>query len=425
MGNDSNQCTVVYPFLKEKKILITRNESLKNDEIYFNEFFRLIREYSEHCLTSNQNGMDKIYSSLKSLIFDYNKDKCIKRILDHLVDDAVSNLEKLPNADVDNLYKKITYNKLNQGSPDYVYLKEKQMSLKEYILILFDWVNDIISYRDSIRSTKDKHELETILEFQTTGALLYHSEILRSVLSKVYSLVDDYERILYYLDNVSAHQRSLDLILKCLRQRKSEYGEIYKNIQWSFIEPIENIVELNETPSFSFDKIWLACGLEDIEIKTDFKKDYIQDKFDSYDKNSELKTCLHSEIRMIDYLIEQNIHEVHDKDVEIGISKLPCYPCSLYIEQLNNKFKRNFYVGSPTSHGKIYPKWMFRKNEEDMIKNSVTNQLYIFLTNELKLLELRIRKKSGDSDHQETEIDDDAVNNEFIHLMVKQKMKHQ
>ncbi|CAF3172262.1 unnamed protein product [Rotaria socialis] len=412
--------------LERKKILITRNESLKNDDkIYFNEFFRLIQEYSEHCLPSNQNGMDKIYSSLKSLIFEYNKDKCIKRILDHLFDDAVSNLEKLPNANVDNLCQKINFNKLNRGSADYYYLKEKKISLKEYILILFDWVNDIISYRDSIRSTKDKLELKTILQFQATGALLYHSEIFRSVLSKVYSIVDDYERILYYLDKVSAHQRSLHLILKILEQRKSEYGEIYKNIQWSFIEPIENIVKLNETPSFSFDKIWLACGLEDNEIKIDFKKDYIQDKFDSYDKNSELKTCLRSEIRMIDYLIEQNIHEVHDKDVEIGISKLPCYPCSLYIEQLNNKFKRNFYVGSPTTYGKIYPKWMFRKNEEDTIKNSVTNQLYIFFTNELKLLELKIRKKSGDSDKQETEIDDDAVDYEFMLRDIKKMTEDQ
>ena len=37
-------------------------------------------------------------------------------------------------------------------------------------------------------------------------------------------------------------------VLKTLHKRKSEYGEIYKNIQWSFIEPIEQIVELKTTP---------------------------------------------------------------------------------------------------------------------------------------------------------------------------------
>jgi hypothetical protein len=39
------------------------------------------------------------------------------------------------------------------------------------------------------------------------------------------------ERILYYLDKVSAHIRSLNLILKCLYQRQFDYGEIYKSIQ--------------------------------------------------------------------------------------------------------------------------------------------------------------------------------------------------
>jgi len=77
-----------------------------------------------------------------------------------------------------------------------------------------------------------------------------------------------------------------------------------------------------------------------------------------------------SEIHIIDYLIEQNIREIYDHDVEIKISKLPCYPCSLYIEELNNKFYRKSSVGCSATHGKIYPNWMFRKNEEDMIINS-------------------------------------------------------
>ncbi|CAF1017338.1 unnamed protein product [Rotaria sp. Silwood1] len=79
---------------------------------------------------------------------------------------------------------------------------------------------------------------------------------------------------------------------------------------------------------------------------------------------------------MIDYLIEQNIHEINDNDIEIGLSKLPCYICSLYIEKLNEKFHRNFCVGSLTTHGKIYGKWTFRNNEDIIIKNYINDHLY-------------------------------------------------
>jgi len=291
----------------------------------------------------------------------------------------------------------------------------KQMPLKEYISILFDWINYIISNRNSIKNNESNVELKIILKFQTIGEGLYHSEIFRSILKQVVSNVDDYERILYYLDKVSAHKQSLDLILKSLEQHTSAYGETYKNIQWLFIEPIQETVELKETPSSSFDQIWSACGFQNDEIKTKFQDDYIENKLHPYDANLQLKTCLHSEIRIIDYLIEQNIQEIHDQDVEIGISQLPCYPCSLYIEELNKKFHRKFYVGSSTTHGKIYPNWMFRKNEEDTIINSVRRQLDILLTKEIELLELTIRKKSGDSDKQDTEIDDDDFNYKLMY----------
>ncbi|CAF4077825.1 unnamed protein product, partial [Rotaria sordida] len=365
------------------------------------------------------HGMHEIYSSLESIVFEYNKRKCIDRIIDYLFNDVVSNLEKLPNNNVDDLCQKITYNKLNKGSADYYHLKDNKMSLKEYILILFNWIKFIISNRDSIRNNKSNLELKIILKFQATAELLYHSRIFRSMLSIVYS-IDNVERILYYLDKVSAHRLSLNLILKTLEKRKSEYGERYKNIQWSFIEPIEKVVELKETPSSSFDKIWSACGLQNDQTKTAFQNEYIQNKFVEYDSSLKLSTCLHSEIRMIDCLIEQNIKEVHDKDVEIGISKLPCYLCSIYIEKLNIDFNRMFYVGSLITDGKIYPNWMFRNNEEDKIINYVNDQLYTFIKNDLQLLQSRIRTKSGDSDKQEIDIDDDDVNNAYMLRAMKE-----
>ncbi|CAF4553806.1 unnamed protein product [Rotaria sp. Silwood2] len=359
--NGSNKCTSVYPLLKEKKILITRNKPLKHyDKIYFDEFCRLIKEYSQHCLTSNEHDMNKIYLLLESIIFEYNKNRCIKRITDDLFDDVVSNLKKLSNVDVDNLSQEITCDKLKKGSTDYYHVKEKNRSLKEYILKLFNWINYITSNRHAIKNNKNNVEPEIILKFQVIGEFLYNCEIFRSILSKADSInnvsinndsikydsinndsfsndsiSNNAERILYYLDRVSAHHRSLNSILNTLEKNKSEYGEIYKNIDWHFIKPIKEIIRLKTIPSSSFDKILLACGLADNETKKEFQDKFIQNKFNSYDSNLKLSTCLHSEIRMIDYLIEQNIKEVHDKDVEIGISKLPCYLCSLCIEKLN------------------------------------------------------------------------------------------
>jgi hypothetical protein len=100
--NGSKSCTSVYPWLKNKQILITSNESLtNNDKIYFDHFFGLIRIYSCFCLISHKEGMSETYTRLKSLILQHNKDKCIKRIFDSLFNDAVSNLEKLPDFNID------------------------------------------------------------------------------------------------------------------------------------------------------------------------------------------------------------------------------------------------------------------------------------------------------------------------------------
>ncbi|CAF5000268.1 unnamed protein product, partial [Rotaria sp. Silwood1] len=167
-----------------------------------------------------------------------------------------------------------------------------------------------------------------------------------------------------------------------------------------------------------FDKIWLECRLGNDEIKKEFQDKFIQNKFNSYDSNLKLSTCLHSEIRMIDYLIEQNIKEVHDNDVEIGISKLPCYLCSLYIEKLNGDFNRTFYIGSLRTNEKIYPNWMFRNNEKDKIIYDINNQLCKFIKNEVQLFQLTIRNKIDNSDQQATEAAE-YINNRILHLNMR------
>lgn len=418
--NGSSQCTVVYPYLKKKTILITRNQPLEDDDkTYFNNFFGLIRQFTEYCLTSNEIGMEDKRSSLESLVFEYNKNKSIKRITDFLFDDAISNLETLSNDDVDWLCEVITYNKLNKGSADYFYLMMEHRSLKNYILKLLEWVKEIISYRNLIKKNASNVDFKIILKFQAISEALYHSEVFRQIIHRICSKNDAYECIQYYLDKVSAHKRSLDFIIKFLMKRTADYGETYKNIQWSFIEPIEDVVDLSEPPSLSFDKIWSDCGLPNDQTKAEFQNEYIKNKFGTYNNDLIVKVCLHSEIRMIDYLIEQNIREINDHDVEIGISKLPCYLCSLYIQELNNKFHRKFYVSFPITHGKIYPNWMFRKQEDFMMKYFIHRKLYEFLTTEIKELQARNRKRSGDSDKQHTEIDDDDVNEKYMARTMK------
>ena len=87
--NGSRSATAVYPYLKNKEMLITANESFnENDKIYFKHFFGLLRIYSVFCLQSDEDNMGKTYSLLQSLMFQFNKDKFVKRVLDPLFNDV-------------------------------------------------------------------------------------------------------------------------------------------------------------------------------------------------------------------------------------------------------------------------------------------------------------------------------------------------
>ncbi|CAF5055148.1 unnamed protein product, partial [Rotaria sp. Silwood1] len=77
--NGSNQCTSVYPWLKEKQLLISR--------------------------------VIEIRPILTSHIFEYNKNNCIKHILDPLFNDVISNLEELLYYDIDKIFGNIIIDK--------------------------------------------------------------------------------------------------------------------------------------------------------------------------------------------------------------------------------------------------------------------------------------------------------------------------
>ena len=418
--NGANPCTSVYVWIKNKKVLISRNERLPDeDKCYFNHFFGLIRIYSRFCLTSNSEGMLETYLLLRSLVSQYNKEKLIKRILDPLFNDSISNLKKLVNLNINDICAQVDMNNLKQSTTDYNHLTKQKMNLIDFVSLIFDSINEFISLRDSIRFDKNKPNMEIIEKVQTIAALFYNSNVLHSIIGKYFSTGSnsDSDRIHYYFDKVSAHFRSLNLILKCLRRQETVYGEIYKNIKWEFVEPIENQIKLFESPSITLENIWSKCNLPNDESKIDFKQKVIGNRLDKYDSNLELSTCLHSEIRMIDYLIEQNIGKPEIPDVEIGIAKLPCFPCSLYIEKLNEKFHRQFCVALLTTHGKMYSNWTFRTNEDESIKQYINDELYKLIKRGLEQSHEKFRNKSGDSDKQEINEDNDDIDIEFTEVM--------
>ncbi|CAF4753381.1 unnamed protein product, partial [Rotaria sp. Silwood2] len=127
--------------------------------------------------------MNEIHSLLKLTVFEYNKEKCIRRILDPMFNDAVSSLRELLASDINNVCQNVTIGEVMTCTPDHLYLIEQNISLKEYISILFNWVKRIVSIRESMKNDKYNINLNTIENFQECCELLYYSETFRSILS--------------------------------------------------------------------------------------------------------------------------------------------------------------------------------------------------------------------------------------------------
>ena len=62
------------------------------------------------------------------------------------------------------------------------------------------------------------------------------------------------------------------------------------------------------------------------------------------------------------------------QEIEIGISKMPCSPCSYYINRLNNKYNRRFCSANST-HGRIYSTWDYRHGEGPAVLDAVNQKL--------------------------------------------------
>jgi hypothetical protein len=133
--------------------------------------------------------MKKTYSLFKSLIFQFNKDKFVKLLLDPLFNDAVTSLENLSNHDINEIYGKITIPKLIKGSADYACLKEKNMPLDEYIAKLFTWLKKMLALQNSIAKDEKNSLLENIEKFNLYSESLYYSSIFRLIVLYVHMYI--------------------------------------------------------------------------------------------------------------------------------------------------------------------------------------------------------------------------------------------
>ncbi|UJR37166.1 hypothetical protein I4U23_029875 [Adineta vaga] len=95
-----------------------------------------------------------------------------------------------------------------------------------------------------------------------------------------------------------------------------------------------------------------------------------------------------------------NINETNGlQDIEIGISKMPCLLCWLYMNYLNKKYDRCFC--EPCTNGKIDTKWCFRENEDPDIINMINQEL-------IKRIEQAIEKRCTDSERNSRKKSDDS-----------------
>ncbi|CAF1273215.1 unnamed protein product [Didymodactylos carnosus] len=374
--NGSNVCTVVYPWLKEKVILIARNEKLENvDRYYFDQFFSLIRVYSSMFWnvdrTDNQNDtFDDIKDILINLVNNFNQEKIMKRLFDYLFDDAVKQLLQVTKIDdnekqqiINSVNTNVGIYIKNKSTTEYACLMKENMTVENYISFLLARVERLIELRDIIKKSRKNPLHSDIRKLQNNALLLYESTIFKILIVKD-------PRVYYYIDKISAHMRALNGLLKCFEQDQARYAYIYREIKWRIINPHERCVLLNNGPTNVFRMLWSNL-FPDIDPEETVNNVLAPNLNKQYDISKTLDVCVHCELLLIDYLLKNQINEIEGQlDVEIGISKMSCYLCSLYIAELNKEHKRIFCL-SDSTHGKVYQKWDFIPDEQQHLKQNV------------------------------------------------------
>jgi hypothetical protein len=100
--------------------------------------------------------MLETYSILKSIIFELNKEKCIKRIVNKLFENVIFNLEKLSNYNAKKLFDEIRIGKKSVSSTDACYLNEENVQLEDYISIILNGIKCLISIRNAVEKEKSR-----------------------------------------------------------------------------------------------------------------------------------------------------------------------------------------------------------------------------------------------------------------------------
>ncbi|CAF5031090.1 unnamed protein product, partial [Rotaria sp. Silwood1] len=290
---------------------------------------------------------------------------------------------------------------------------------EDYIDFLLKKVDEFLKARDQLFANQVNPSDDQLILAARLAMILYQSRLFRFILNHSIGTAD---KGVYYFEKASAHIRAKNLLLKCLLNNKQRFNQIYKNISWKLVPPIQQTHQLSITPREAFENIFKNLPDSSNEIISNilqqttcdsFYKQYLE-KLKTIDETHVYVGHLHAEILLIDYLLNNNIKEDdHLNQVEIGISKMPCLPCSYYIAALNKTHHRCFYQ-SDVTHGKLYGKWTYRLKEDPSIIKEINDKL-------IEKLQYLIQKilvesdrcgrprKSGDSDIVSTSMEGDEL----------------
>lgn len=430
--NGDASCTSIYVDLVKKVVLIARNDLISShDRRYFDQFFTSIRVYANLCFEQDKKkSPDDIYDLLRSIILAYNSKKILKRfkspksVIVGQLRKIVDSIEMKQMMFIDELRTNRKVYTDNPKTTEKLHLIRAHRTEEDYIQFLVNLIRRFLSSYDRLIENSTNPTDQHLFEATSTAVHLYQSRFFYFILNSIDTRNND--QCILYFEKISAHMRSLNLILKCLLRQRAHLAEIYQQITWQLILPaVKEIAVIHPKTTFEklFDHLLSSSSLSVqsaetslVESKENFYQKYLS-QMEIFSQNPYLLIHQHAEILLIDHLLKNSISPSNrSEDVEIGISKLPCLLCSFYINELNNKYHRCFY-SSGVTNGKIYGKWSLREDEDSSIIHTIEKKLIEILKNELKKRltdqQRSGTKKSGDSDIMFTSIEEEEFDLTF------------
>ncbi|UJR38348.1 hypothetical protein I4U23_031018 [Adineta vaga] len=272
--NGNASCTAVYVHQGERCVFVSRNDPIAaTDERYFNGFFRLIRIYANLCFSNHQQIADEVRDQLRCHVLECNSKKIIHRFIgrNEMIIDRLQKMLQWNQKEKDLFISELQSNsKLYKERPlmtEKLCLIDENQSEEDYVQFLFDQLAEFITVHEN------------------TGAGVY------------------------YFEKISAHDRSLHMLLKYLHVRTNYVIDLYKNITLKLISSIETIKYLSVTPRQAFENIFTnLCHLADgdlLNILSNMKSETFYnehlDKLKRIDNNPNQSVHIHAEILPIDH----------------------------------------------------------------------------------------------------------------------------